>query len=134
MWRSGDFVKSMFYSALKIKRPEVSDGTYFCPQLGERSQDFSAVEKPCVRLRTVERVLGSAMQSKKGLPAMEISMTKVHAGDKAVRDNATADQSNVRLGDSAPAFVRVGDKVVRDTASQDQGKVRLGDSAPVFCR
>jgi hypothetical protein len=65
---------------------------------------------------------------------MEISMTKVHAGDKVIRDNATAEQSNVRLGDSAPAFVRAGDKVVRDTASQNQGKVRLGDSAPVFCR
>ena len=61
-------------------------------------------------------------------------MTKIMLGDKVIRDTATADRGNARLGDSAPAFVRAGDKVVRDTASQDQGKVRLGDSAPVFCR
>jgi hypothetical protein len=29
MWRSGGFAKSMFYFALKIKRPEVAGGTFF---------------------------------------------------------------------------------------------------------
>jgi hypothetical protein len=58
----------------------------------------------------------------------------VRAGDK-VRDAATQDPSKVRLGDSAPVFApRAGDKVVRDAATQDQSKVRLGDSAPVFTR
>jgi hypothetical protein len=59
MWRSGDFVKSMFYSALKIKRLEVASVTYFrhASQVPE-SQDLSAVEKARVRLRTVSRLLG----------------------------------------------------------------------------
>jgi hypothetical protein len=29
MWRPGNFAQSMFYFALKIKRPEVANGTYF---------------------------------------------------------------------------------------------------------
>jgi hypothetical protein len=56
----------------------------------------------------------------------------IRAGDK-VRNAATQDSGKVRLGDSAPVFVRpirAGDKVVRETAT----KVRLGDSAPVFTR
>jgi hypothetical protein len=62
---------------------------------------------------------------------------KIHAGDKVVRDTATQDSGNVRLGDAAPVFtrpIRAGDKVVRDASSQDSGKVRLGDAAPVFTR
>jgi hypothetical protein len=59
-------------------------------------------------------------------------MTKIHAGDKVVRDGTTVDQGKVRLGDWAPVFVRAGDKVVRDVTTADQGKVRLGDWAPAF--
>jgi hypothetical protein len=35
---------------------------------------------------------------------------------------------------SALRPIRAGDKVVRDAATQDQGKVRLGDTAPAFVR
>jgi hypothetical protein len=59
MWRSGDFAKSLFYSALKIKRLEVASVTYFRHANQVRgSQDFSAVDKARVRLRTVSRLLG----------------------------------------------------------------------------
>jgi hypothetical protein len=57
----------------------------------------------------------------------------IRAGKKVVRDAKTQDQSNIRLGDTAPAF-RAGDKVIRDTATLDQSKVRLGDNAPAFRR
>ena len=59
-------------------------------------------------------------------------MTKIHAGDKVIRDTAIVNQGKVQLGDLAPAFVRAGDKVVHDTATANQGKVRLGDLAPAF--
>ncbi len=62
---------------------------------------------------------------------------KIQAGDKVVRNVATQDSGNVRLGDAAPVFtrpVRAGDKVVRDASTQNSGKVRLGDAAPVFTR
>ena len=62
-------------------------------------------------------------------------MIKIMLGDKVIRDNATANQGKVRLGDEAPVFrpaIRAGDKAVRDTATVNQGKVRLGDEAPVF--
>jgi hypothetical protein len=58
-------------------------------------------------------------------------MTTIKLGDKAVRDDATANEGKVKLGDMAPAF-RAGDKVIRDAATANQGKVRLGDMAPVF--
>jgi hypothetical protein len=60
---------------------------------------------------------------------------KIYAGDKVIRDAATANQAKVHLGDDAPAFkpaIRVGDKVARDTATLNEGKVRLGDDAPIF--
>lgn len=59
----------------------------------------------------------------------------IHAGDKVVRDTATATQGKVRLGDMAPVFgrpVRAGDKMIRHVATANQSKVRLGDNAPVF--
>jgi ribosomal protein L19 len=59
-------------------------------------------------------------------------MTKIHAGDKVIRDTAIVNQDKVHLGDFAPVFVRAGDKVVRDTATVNQGNVHLGDFAPVF--
>ena len=62
-------------------------------------------------------------------------MTKIKLGDKVIRDTATANQGNVRLGDEAPVFrpaIRAGDKAVRDIATVNQGKVHLGDDAPVF--
>ena len=68
---------------------------------------------------------------------MRASVCPIRSGDKVTRDAATQDQGQVRLGDSAPVFVRsirAGDKVTRDAATQDQGQVRLGDSAPVFGR
>jgi hypothetical protein len=64
-------------------------------------------------------------------------MTKTHAGDKVIRDGATANQANVCLGDCAPVFrpaIRAGDKAVRDTDTANQSKVCLGDCAPVFRR
>jgi hypothetical protein len=64
-------------------------------------------------------------------------MKNIRSGDKVLRDAATQDQGNVRLGDAAPVFartIRAGDKVVRDAATQDQAKVRLGDAAPIFGR
>jgi hypothetical protein len=74
---------------------------------------------------------------KQGLPAKEISMTKIKVGDKVIRNAATANQGKVCLGDCAPVFrpaIRAGDKVVRDTATANQGKVCLGDCAPIFRR
>jgi hypothetical protein len=65
------------------------------------------------------------------------TLKSIHAGDKVIHDTATQDQRKVRVGDTAPAFVRTihaGDKVVRDTATKDQRKVRLGDTAPIFGR
>jgi hypothetical protein len=63
-------------------------------------------------------------------------MTKIHPGDKVIRDIATANQGNVRLGDTAPVFgpikIRAGDKVIRDTSTMNAGKIHLGDTAPVF--
>jgi hypothetical protein len=63
-------------------------------------------------------------------------MTKIHAGDKAISDTATANQGKVRLGDTAPVFgpikIRAGDKVIRDTSTINLGKIHLGDTAPVF--
>lgn len=59
----------------------------------------------------------------------------IKAGDKVIRDSATASHGNVQLGDMAPVFVRPirsGDKVVRDAATENQGTVRLGDMAPAF--
>ena len=61
-------------------------------------------------------------------------MARTRRGDKVVRDNATANQGRVQLGDMAPAFVRAGDKVARDAATQGQSKVQLGDMAPAFRR
>ena len=72
----------------------------------------------------------------------KISVRPTRAGDKVMRDNATASEGRVYLGDSAPVFhktnkisvrpVRSGDKVARDSATASEGKVYLGDSAPVF--
>jgi hypothetical protein len=63
-------------------------------------------------------------------------MTKIRAGDKVIRDTATANQAKVRLGDTAPVFgpikIRAGDKVIRDAATANQGNVHLGDTAPIF--
>jgi hypothetical protein len=63
-------------------------------------------------------------------------MTKIHAGDKVIRNTATANQGKVRLGDTAPVFgpikIRAGDKVIRDTSTINFGKIHLGDTAPVF--
>jgi hypothetical protein len=62
-------------------------------------------------------------------------MFKVQAGDKVIRDTATANRGKVHLGDDAPVFapaIRTGDKVIRDTATANKGNVRLGDDAPVF--
>jgi hypothetical protein len=42
MWRSGNFAKSMFYFALKIKRPEVASGTYFRPPTDRAGPETSA--------------------------------------------------------------------------------------------
>jgi hypothetical protein len=63
-------------------------------------------------------------------------MTKIHAGDKVIRNTATANQDKVRLGDTAPVFgpikIHAGDKVTRDTSTINGGRVHLGDTAPVF--
>ena len=58
----------------------------------------------------------------------------IRAGDKVIRDAATANQGRVKLGDGAPVFgpIRAGDKVTRDAATANQGRVKLGDGAPVF--
>lgn len=64
-------------------------------------------------------------------------MTKIHAGDKVIRDTATLNSATVCLGDCAPVFraaIRAGDKVVRDAETANAGKVCLGDCAPVFRR
>ena len=58
-------------------------------------------------------------------------MTTIKLGDKAVRDDATANEGKVKLGDMAPAF-RAGDKVIRNAATANQDKVKLGDMAPIF--
>ncbi len=61
-------------------------------------------------------------------------MTKIHAGDKVIRDTATVNQGKVHLGDFAPCFRARRRQSVRDTATVNQGKVHLGDDAPVFVR
>ena len=61
----------------------------------------------------------------------------IRSGEKVIRDIATQNKGQVRLGDAAPVFaraIRVGDKVTRDTTTRNQGTVRLGDAAPVFGR
>jgi hypothetical protein len=58
-------------------------------------------------------------------------MSNIRLRDKVIRDAATTNQGNVKLGDMAPAF-RAGDKVARDTATTNEGKVCVGDCAPVF--
>jgi hypothetical protein len=125
----------MFYFALKIKRAEVVSRPYVrlaaqraLPRLQRSGKSLCFVAARWARLR-----LG--MQSKKRLRATEISMTKIMAGDKVVRDAATVDQGMVHIGDQAPAFVRPirsGDRATCDIATANQGKVRLGDQAPVF--
>jgi hypothetical protein len=44
------------------------------------------------------------------------------------------DQGKVQLGDFAPIFARAGEKVVRDEATACSGKVHIGDFAPAFTR
>jgi hypothetical protein len=42
MWLSGNFRRSMFYFALKIKRPEVASTTYLRPTVSGASPETSA--------------------------------------------------------------------------------------------
>jgi hypothetical protein len=66
----------------------------------------------------------------------KITLRPVCAGDKVVRNSATASEGKVYLGDGAIVFapqpVRAGDKVARDSATASEGKVYLGDGAIVF--
>jgi hypothetical protein len=61
----------------------------------------------------------------------------IHAGDKVIRDAATANHGKVCVGDCAPVFrpvIRAGDKATRDAATANHGKVCVGDCAPLFRR